>query len=85
MSRRERRQKRNARLREQIAKLPPSSDEDWVPIDQPARPEFEAEITTHRPTATRTTLGLIIAGIPGALIGFAARKKERQRIEIHKR
>jgi hypothetical protein len=39
-------------------------------------------VTTHRPTATRTALGLLVGGIPGGLIGFAARKKERQRIEI---
>jgi hypothetical protein len=40
------------------------------------------EYETRRPTATRTAAGFLLGGPVGALIGFAARKKERKTARI---
>lgn len=46
--------------------------------------ERSVEISTRRPTLTRTAAGLITGGPIGALLGFAWRKKDRQRIRLPK-
>lgn len=45
------------------------------------KPPF-ATVTGSRPTAVRTALGFIFFGPIGALVGFAWRKKTRERIDI---
>lgn len=44
--------------------------------------ETVVELEQRRPTVTRVAGGMLLGGIPGALLGFAWRKKERQRIRI---
>jgi hypothetical protein len=47
---------------------------------EPELPELEIE--GRRPTVTRVGTGLLLGGIPGALLGFAFRKKTKQRIRF---
>lgn len=44
----------------------------------------QVEFSTRRPTLTRTAGGLLLGGPIGALLGFAWRKKDRQRIRLPK-
>lgn len=46
------------------------------------QPQVIATVTGRRPTVTRTGLGLLLGGLPGGLLGFAWRKKSRDRIEL---
>lgn len=38
------------------------------------------EVSTSRPTVPRVAGGMLLGGLPGALLGFAWRKKQRVRI-----
>jgi hypothetical protein len=44
------------------------------------QPREEYIYQSRRPTAARVGAGMLVAGIPGALLGFAFRKKTKNRI-----
>lgn len=53
-------------------------------LDADRRGERIVEISTSRPTLTRTAGGLLVGGPIGALLGFAWRKRDRQKIRLPK-
>lgn len=46
------------------------------------QPDHIATVEGRRPTATRTAAGAIVGGPIGALIGFAWRKKTRNKVRV---
>ena len=51
-----------------------------APVQRQSRPEPEWVIEGRRPTVTRTATGAILGALPGALVGFAWRKKTRNKM-----
>jgi len=60
----------------------PSELHDWARTQPEPSPEQTIEIEGRRPTVTRVGTGLLLGGPIGGLLGFAFRKKTKQKGKI---